>query len=246
MLGILGSGFVSPSELNMARVSQYVSSPLSKIQSKIREPSQQRLLYHDPLQLQCDGGSLKLLHCDSVYNCAAFQCNSACHIRQFRMAEAFSVRQFVSIWGWKVWSTNPKLTELSWICRSIFWPFGSEGVSHSCFNFACGPKCREKSGDNLKKKPVERQLDSKVLSDFTKIVAILIPKCNIICFLDAQRTALFFKKGSALASEFSSRSFEMGLCLGPKVSSFRSRFPDDGSGWQVSSVNPQSPSESGC
>lgn len=192
MLGILGSGFVSPSELNMARVSQYVSSPLSKIQSKIREQSQQRLLYHDPLQLQCDGGSLKLLHCDSVYNCAAFQCNSACHIRQFRMAEAFSVRQFVSIWGWKVWSTNPKLTELSWICRSIFWPFGSEGVSHSCFNFACGPKCREKSGDNLKKKPVERQLDSKVLSDFTKIVAILIPKCNIICFLDAQRTALFF------------------------------------------------------
>lgn len=76
MLGILGSGFVSPSELNMARVSQYVSSPLSKIQSKIREQSQQRLLYHDPLQLQCDGGSLKLLHCDSVYNCAAFQCNS--------------------------------------------------------------------------------------------------------------------------------------------------------------------------
>lgn len=46
----------------------------------------------------------------------------------------------------------------------------------------------------MKKKPVERQLDSKVLSDFTKIVAILIPKCNIICFMDAQRTALFFKK----------------------------------------------------
>lgn len=84
MLGILGSGFVSPSELNMARVSQYVSSRPSKIQSKIREPSQQRL--RDPFQLQCDtfasnavsciGGSLKLLHCDSVCNCDAFQCNS--------------------------------------------------------------------------------------------------------------------------------------------------------------------------